>query len=132
MDKSKKVARNPVSIWVASFVGSLKFVLLVSILSLCAACSGTSPGPLEGAWDWKGEDGAVLLHMEFRNGECESWGGVERVTYKVDGERVTMTYRDSLLAGTSIEYVVSGDTARTANILMRRVSNRNVDAKGKT
>lgn len=100
----------------------LKFLVCAAIGALLlVGCQGKSPGPLEGAWEWRVADDQEPLRMEFRNGEVRAWGGVESVDYKVRGNEVTMTYRENLLAGATMVYVVNGDTARSEQMVLKRV-----------
>lgn len=91
--------------------------LLILLFSL-AGCGG-SPGPLEGAWK---ADGLVPMTIIFRPGETESMGVIEHVDYKASGNVVEVTYKDGLMKGSSMKFVLPNrDTAQNSMFTLRRV-----------
>jgi len=66
---------------------ALVFTFAITLLTGC----GKSPGPLEGTWK---TNGPMSLKIEFRSGETESLGIIEHVEYKIEGNTVTVTYKD--------------------------------------
>lgn len=51
----------------------------------------------------------------FRNGETESMGIIEKVGYKVNGQSVIVTYKDGMMKGSALRFVIVNPT--TANAL---------------
>jgi hypothetical protein len=92
--------------------------VLLATVALVAGCSG-SPGPLEGTWK---ADGLVPMTIAFRPGETEAMGVIEHVDYKASGNSVEVTYKDGLMKGSSIKFViVDHDTAKNSMYTLRRV-----------
>jgi hypothetical protein len=100
-----------------SFFGSLLFVrdssmlrkikhLFMSLsLLILSACSGNDPGPLAGTWRM---EGFVPMTVQFRSGETETLGVIEKVSYEVKGNDVLMTYTDGIAKGMTMRYTVTG------------------------
>ena len=92
------------------------------LLSLAlVACGGSSPGPLTGTWQ---AGGVVPLKVTFRSGETETMGIIEHVSYDVQGKSVIVTYKDGLMKGTAVRFVmVDATTAQAMNLTYRKVGN---------
>lgn len=99
---------------------SLRYITVVTVL-LIAACTGNDPGPLlKGTWQM---GGLVPMTITFRPGETEAMGMIEKVSYKVDGNDVLVTYKNGMAKGTTVRYTMTGqDTARMEFGALRRVS----------
>lgn len=94
------------------------FATVVATCMLIAGCSG-SPGPLEGTWK---ANGLIPMTITFRPGETETLGVIEHVDYKVEGNTVQLTYKDGLMKGASMRFVlVDHDTATNPMYTLRRV-----------
>jgi hypothetical protein len=76
----------------------------IAILSGC----GYDPGPLAGTWKM---NGIVPMTIQFRRGEVETMGIIEKVSYRVEGHDVIVTYQEGLAKGTSLRYTVAGQNA---------------------
>ena len=84
-----------------------------------AACGASAPGPLAGTWQ---ADGAMPLKTTFRAGETETMGIIEHVSYDVQGQSVIVTYKDGLMKGNAVRFVlVNPSTAQAMNMTYRRV-----------
>jgi hypothetical protein len=91
---------------------------VIAIGMLLAGCSD-SPGPLEGTW--KASD-PMPMTITFRPGETEAMGVIERVDYKAAGNSVVVTYKDGLMKGSSMKYVlVDHNTATNPMLTLHRV-----------
>lgn len=75
---------------------------IYAIGMLLAGCSG-SPGPLEGGWN---ASGPMSMTITFRPGETEAMGVIKHVDYKAEGDSVVVTYKDGLMKGSSMKYVL--------------------------
>jgi hypothetical protein len=98
----------------------MKKYLIASITTglLLAGCSG-SPGPLEGTWK---ASGPMPMTITFRPGETEAMGVIEHVDYKTEGNSVEVTYKDGLMKGSSMRYViVDRNTATNPMFTLHRV-----------
>jgi len=90
--------------------------LLIATLSAC----GNDPGPLAGTWKM---NGPMPMSIQFRSGETEAMGMIEKVSYEVRGNDVIVTYKDGLAKGTAMRYTVTGaNTLRTELGSLRRVN----------
>lgn len=88
----------------------LKLPAIIIFMQLLVACSN-SPGPLAGTWRLAG---FMPMTIQFRDGETEAVGIIEKVSYEVRGNDVLVTYKDGLMKGTSMRYtIVASGTART-------------------
>ena len=93
-------------------------VLLSLVL---AACGDSGPGPLAGTWQ---AGGVMPLKTTFRSGETETMGIIEHVGYDVQGQSVIVTYKDGLMKGTAVRFViVDATTAQAMNLTYRKVGN---------
>jgi hypothetical protein len=94
------------------------FAAVVATSMLLAGCS-RSPGALEGTWK---ASGPIPMTITFRPGETETLGVIEQVDYKVDGNTVLLTYKDGLMKGSSMRFVLVGhDTATNPMYTLRRM-----------
>lgn len=92
---------------------------LVFVCVFLAGCSKSSPGPLAGTWKM---DGIMPMTIQFRTGETESLGMIEKVSYEVKGNDVIVTSLDGLMKGTSFRYtMVDPNTARTELGTLRKI-----------
>ena len=95
-------------------------VALILAMAL-AACGDSSPGPLAGTWQ---SNGLMVMKTSFRDGETETMGIIEKVGYKVDGQSVIVTYKDGLMKGSAMRFVlVDPTTARGLDMTYRKVGN---------
>ena len=89
--------------------------LLIATLSAC----GNDPGPLAGTWKM---NGPIPMTVQFRSGETEAMGMIEKVSYEVKGNDVIVTYKDGLAKGTAMRYTVVGNnTLRTELGSLQRI-----------
>lgn len=90
----------------------------IAIGMLLVGCNG-SPGPLEGTWR---ASGPMQMTIIFRPGETETMGVIEQVNYKAEGNSVQVTYKDGLMKGSSMKYVlVDRNTATNPMLTLHRV-----------
>ncbi len=83
------------------------------------ACGDSSPGPLAGTWQ---AGGVMPLRTTFRSGETETMGIIEHVSYDVQGKSVIVTYKDGLMKGTAVRFViVDATTAQAMSLTYRKV-----------
>ena len=91
--------------------------LLTSLLLV--SCTRNDPGPLAGTWKM---EGLIPMTVQFRSGEEEAMGMIEKVSYEVKGSDVIVTYKDGIAKGMGVRYTMIGpDTARTELGTLRRV-----------
>lgn len=79
-------------------------LLLVIILSGCS--NDKDPGPLEGTWQSADLFG---LKVTFREGETESLGMIDTVTYEVRGKDVIVTYHGGMTDGAKMRFTVESE-----------------------
>lgn len=90
---------------------------LVAIL--CACASHDDPGPLAGTWRL---DGAGGMLMQFRKGETEALGMIEKVSYEIKGNDVIVTSENGPMKGVAARYTITGPgTADSGAGLLRKV-----------
>ena len=95
-------------------------LVIMILLATLPACSNNDPGPLAGTWQIKNP--VMPMVFQFRSGESESMGIIEKVSYKVDGNSVIVTCKDGIGKGTSMRYqLVDKDTLRAGGGLMHRI-----------
>jgi hypothetical protein len=96
------------SVWIAAAISLL----------LLGAC-GNDPGPLTGTWKM---NGLVPMTIQFRSGETEAMGVIEKVSYEVRGNDVIVTYNDGLAKGMALRYTVTGpNSLRTELGTLQRI-----------
>lgn len=62
------------------------------------------------------------MTIQFRNGETEVNGIVKKVSYKVKGDDVIVTYEEGFAKGSAIRYTMTGDsTMRTETNSYKRI-----------
>ncbi|WP_232411480.1 MULTISPECIES: hypothetical protein [unclassified Methylophilus] len=97
-------------------ISSLFIIFSLLILS---ACTGSDPGPLAGTWRM---GGLVPMTIQFRSGETETLGVIEKVSYKVKGNDVLVTYTEGLAKGMTMRYTITGqNTAQTEMGTLQRI-----------
>jgi hypothetical protein len=97
----------------------LLFAVIFLTFTVAACSNDGSPGPLEGSWQMKG---VIPMIVKFRQGETETLGMIEKVSYKTEGNDVLVTYLDGLAKGTTMRYTMTGqDSARTELGALQRV-----------
>jgi hypothetical protein len=83
----------------------------IFMASLFLSGCGNDPGPLAGTWRMAGP---LPMTIQFRSGETEALGIIEKVSYEVKGSDVLVTYKDGLMKGSTLRYTITGpNTART-------------------
>jgi hypothetical protein len=96
-------------------------IWMVGALLGVVGCGG-SPGPLEGAWQLEMLSGAAPITVEFRHGETEALGLIDKVSYERNGNDVLVTYEGGISKGTTVRYTMtSPDTARSELGTLRRM-----------
>ena len=66
--------------------------------------------------------GVMPMTIQFRNGETEAMGMIEKVSYKVSGNDVLITYEAGIAKGTTIRYTITGpNTAKTELGSLQRI-----------
>ena len=62
------------------------------------------------------------MTVEFRSGETETMGVIEKVSYEVKDGDVIMTYESGLMKGNAVRFTVTDpDSARSSLGTLRRV-----------
>lgn len=98
----------------------VRFFILALLSLALSACGNSAPGPLAGTW----VTSPIPMKTTFRDGETETMGMIERVEYKRDGSSIVVTYKDGLMKGTSVRFVlIDPTTAQALNMTYRKVSN---------
>jgi hypothetical protein len=93
--------------------------VMIFVLTVVASGCGGSPGQLKGTWK---ADGIVPMTVTFRSGETEAMGVIEHVDYRTQGNTVEVIYKDGLMKGSSMEYVlVDRNTATNPMLTLHRV-----------
>jgi hypothetical protein len=93
-------------------------LFVVALAAILAGCSG-SPGALEGTWR---AGGPLPMTITFRPGETEAMGVIEHVDYKTEGSTVQVTYKDGMMKGSSMRFVlVDRDTATNPMYTLHRM-----------
>lgn len=96
-------------------------LVLAAVTVALAACGDSSPGPLAGTWQ---VSSGIPIKTTFRGGETETMGMIEKVEYKADGQSVIVTYKDGIMKGTAVRFVlVDPTTAQALNMTYRKVGN---------
>jgi len=96
-----------------------KYLAVTSAMCILLSGCGGSPGALEGTWK---ASGPLPMTITFRPGETEAMGVIEHVDYKAEGNSVVVTYKDGLMKGSSMKYVLKDrDTATNAMFTLHRV-----------
>lgn len=97
---------------------ALKITLCFVVAALLVACK-SDPGPLAGTWQLSG---LMPMTMQFRSGETEAMGMIDKVEYEVRGNDVIVTYTDGMAKGTAMRYTMTGpDTAKNELGILRRI-----------
>lgn len=93
--------------------------ITIGLALMLGSCSRNSPGTLEGKWQ---VTGVVLLTVEFRDGESESFGVIEKVTYEVRGNDVIVHSESGMGKGMAVRYTMTGPDSATAEFgTLRRI-----------
>lgn len=96
--------------------------IVISIIYITAlsACSNNDPGQLKGSWEIRNP--IMPMIFQFRTGESESMGIIEKVSYKKDGNSVIVTSKDGIGKGVSMRYIIiDKNTLQAGSGLMHRI-----------
>jgi hypothetical protein len=94
-------------------------IAIAAIFSFFLTGCESSPGPLAGTWQMSG---VIPMTIQFRKGETEAMGMIEKVSYKVSGNDVLVTCEDGIAKGTTMRYTITGpNTAKTELGSLRRI-----------
>ena len=97
--------------WLTRGTLMLRGPLLGTVGAFLAACASEHPGSLEGTWV---VTDPLPITVTFRPGEAEAMGVTKRVSYKVDGDDVLVTYKEGATQGATFRYtVVDANTVRS-------------------
>ena len=89
----------------------LRRAVLCIVGAFLVACASENPGSLEGTW---AATDPLPITVTFRPGEAEAMGVTKRVSYKVDGDDVLVTYKEGATQGETFRYtVVDANTIRS-------------------
>lgn len=98
---------------------TIYYSVIALLAFMLSACSGSDPGPLEGTWRM---GGIMPMTIQFRSGETESMGMIEKVSYEIKGNDVLVTNKDGIAKGMTFRYTItSKDTAQTAFGALQRI-----------
>src|SRR5678816_3802301 len=86
-------------------------IIGIFILLTISACSRTDPGPLAGTWRM---DGVMPLTVDFRTGETETMGLIEKVSYDVKGNNVIVSYQSGPMQGIAVRYIITDPNSAQA------------------
>jgi len=91
----------------------------LALALLVAGCGGSDPGPLKGTWRM---GGVMPMTVQFRAGETEALGIIEKVSYDQKGQDVIVKYESGLMKGTAMRYTLtSPNTARSELGSLQRI-----------
>lgn len=98
----------------------LQHYLAVGMTALAVAgCGKSDPGPVAGTWRLTG---AVPMTIQYRAGESEAMGLIEKVSYEVNGSDVIVKSESGPMKGTAFRLRVTGpDTLQSELGTLRRV-----------
>ena len=84
-----------------------------------AGCGKSDPGPVAGTWR---VTEPVAMTIQYRTGESEAMGIIEKVSYGINGSDVIVTTESGPMAGTAVRLrVLDSDTLQSQLGTMRRV-----------
>lgn len=93
---------------------------LALISAALTGCGGGDPGPLKGTWRMTGP---VPMTVQFRSGETEAMGIIEKVSYETKGQDVLVKYESGLMKGSALRYTMTGpNSARSELGNLQRVN----------
>lgn len=75
------------------------------LLIFLSACMKAETNLLVGTWQM---DGPMAMTIHFRDGEMESLGMIEKVSYKIRGNEVIVTSESGPMKGIAARYTVTG------------------------
>ena len=88
-------------------------------LANASACSRSDPGPLAGTWR---RAGVVPLAVQFRVGETETMGFIEKVSYEIKGNQVIVSYESGPMQGTAVRYtIIAPNSLRSEFGILQRI-----------
>ena len=104
---------------VARMIKKTYFAVLFLLTILLSACTNSDPGPLAGNWQ---TTGSIPMNVQFRKGESETLGIIEKVSYEIKGNDVLVTSENGIAKGMTIRYAITGkDTVRSELGSLQRV-----------
>ena len=104
---------------VLNMLRKINYLFISFALLILSACSSNDPGPLAGTWRM---GGIMPMTVQFRSGETETLGVIEKVSYEVRGNDVLVTYTDGITKGMTMRYTITGqNTAQTELGTLQRI-----------
>jgi hypothetical protein len=88
-------------------------VAVALMISALAACGGSDPGLLKGTWRVKG---VMPMTLQFRAGESEALGVIEKVSYKTQGNDVIVTYESGIAKGSAMRITMTGPNSARSEL----------------
>jgi hypothetical protein len=93
---------------------------LLAVLAIFTGCSRSDPGPLAGTWRMAG---LIPMTVQFRPGEAETMGLIEKVSYEVRGNEVIVRYETGPMQGTAVRFTMTGpNSARSGLGVLRGIN----------
>jgi hypothetical protein len=98
----------------------LRFFFAALLASALAGCGASDPGPLKSTWRMAG---VLAMTVQFRAGETEALGIIEKVTYEKSGLDIVVKYETGLMKGSAMRYtMIDENTARSEVGSLQRVN----------
>lgn len=103
----------------SQFIRCAVRALVLPLAVALAGCTSGDPGRLGGTWLMTSP---LKMKIQFRQGEVESLGIIEKVSYESKGNDVIVTYESGLMKGNAVRYTLLGrDVARSELGEIRRI-----------
>jgi hypothetical protein len=98
----------------------MKWLMAAAVFTVAlTGCMKSDPGPVGGTWR---VSGPVAMTVQYRAGESEAMGIIEKVRYEVKGSIVIVTTESGPMAGTGYRLrVIDANTLQSELGTMRRV-----------
>lgn len=94
-------------------------VIILFIFAFSLVGCNNDPGTLTGTWQ---VHGILPMTVQFRSGETEAMGIIEKVSYESKGNDVLVTYKDGMAKGMAMRYtVINRDTVRSELGTLKRL-----------
>jgi hypothetical protein len=99
--------------------GISKIIAILFLMVTLAACSNNDPGPLAGTWKM---EGPIPMTVNFRKGESETMGIIEKVSYEINGNMVIVTSENGPMKGVAARYTITSPNVVTTGFgKLRRI-----------
>lgn len=95
-------------------VDRIRAILALVLSIVLLSCTQDDPGPLRGTW--RMNLGLFPMTVQFRSGETEMLGVIDKVSYEQRGSDVIVHVESGHLKGSAMRYTITGPNSARSEL----------------